>query len=61
MTPEQQRWGEASMLLGQHGADVYTFIAERIIVLAREGDEAGVTRWREIERHVTQLIRGTTQ
>ena len=61
MTPEQERWGEASMVLAQHGDGVFTFIAKRIIALARQGDEAGVTRWREIERHVTRMIRGTVQ
>ena len=61
MTPEQERWGEASMVLSQHGDAVYAFIAERITTLARDGDEAGVTRWRQIEAHVTQLVRGTVQ
>lgn len=61
MTPDQERWGEASMVLAQHGDDAFTFIAERIIALAGEGDQAGIDRWREIERRVNQLIRGTRQ
>ena len=49
------------MVLSQHGDAVYAFITERITTLALDGDEAGVTRWRQIEAHVTQLVRGTVQ
>ncbi len=58
MTLDQERWAEAHMVLDLHGNGVFPFIAERIIALARDGDEAGVNRWRDIADRVTKLQKG---
>lgn len=61
LTPEQERWAEASTVLSQHGDAAPAFIAERIGALALQGDEGGVSRWRAIATRVDQLRRGTVQ
>ncbi|TPG13171.1 DUF6961 family protein [Sphingomonas oligophenolica] len=61
LTRDQERWAEAHTVLDLHGDFVFTFIAERIIDLAREGDQDGVDRWREIADRVGRLQRGTLQ
>ena len=61
MPLDQERWAEAHTVLKLHGDDAFTFIAERIIALARDGDEDGVNRWREIADRVSRLQRGTLQ
>ncbi len=61
MSPDQERWAEAHTVMELHGDGVFTFIAERIIALARYGDQAGVDRWREIADRVTQLLRSSPQ
>ncbi|WP_425326469.1 DUF6961 family protein [Sphingomonas oligophenolica] len=44
-----------------HGDSVFTFIAARIIELARDGDHDGVDQWRVIADRVSRLRRGTMQ
>ena len=61
MTPDQERWAEAHTVMQQHGDGVFTFVAGRIVALARAGDEDGVRRWREISDRVARLQRGTLQ
>lgn len=56
MTPEQERWAEASMVLRQHGDLARVFVAERIGSLASQGDGNGVRRWKEIAARLQQLI-----
>ena len=61
MTPEHERWAEAHTVMELHGERVFAFIAERVVELARAGDEAGVTRWREIADRVARLQAGVLQ
>ncbi len=61
MTADQERWAEAHTVLDLHGDRVFTFIAERTIEVARDGDEAGVLRWREFADRVSRLQRGRLQ
>lgn len=56
MTPDQERWAEASMVLRHHGADAHVFVAERIGALALAGDAAGISRWKEIAARLQQLV-----
>lgn len=56
MTPDQERWAEASTVLRQHGERARVFVAERIGFLALRGDAAGVARWKEIAAKLQQLI-----
>lgn len=61
MSPDQERWAEALAVDRQHGAMAPAIIEERIRTLALAGDEAGVTRWREIAERYEQLQSGTMQ
>jgi hypothetical protein len=61
MTPDQERWGVASMVLRRHGDRAPVFIAERIGALALAGDKAGVALWKDIAAKVDQLTCGTPQ
>ena len=56
MTPDQERWAEALMVLRQHGDFARVFVAERIGALAVQGDAAGIRRWKEIAAKLHQLI-----
>lgn len=57
MTPEQERWAEALFVQRVHGERAPLHVTERIGALALAGDGDGVERWREIARHLDQLIR----
>jgi hypothetical protein len=61
MTPEQERWAEALAVAEQHGDKMWVHVAERIGALAMEGDGAGVSRWRQIAAHLSELHRGSVQ
>ncbi len=56
MTPEQERWAEASAILRIHQDRARVFVAERIGALAIAGDIAGIKRWKEIAAKLQQLI-----
>lgn len=56
MTPNQERWAEASMVFRLHGEGARVFVAERIGALAMEGDVMGIQRWKEIAAKLQQLI-----
>lgn len=56
MTPEQERWAEASAILRIHQDRARVFVAERIGALALAGDAAGIERWKEIAAKLQQLI-----
>ncbi|KQT31027.1 hypothetical protein ASG29_16110 [Sphingomonas sp. Leaf412] len=56
MTPDQERWAEAGMVLRQRGDQAPVFVAERVATLALAGDVAGVQRWKEIAAKLLQLI-----
>jgi len=56
VTPEQERWAEASAILRIHQDRARVFVAERIGALAIAGDTAGVERWKEIAAKLQQLI-----
>ena len=55
MAPDQERWAKARAFLGLHGGGALTLIAQRIIDLARDGDEYEVDLWREIVDRVSRL------
>jgi len=57
LTPDQERWAEALAVERQHGEDAPQFVAERIGVLALEGDMDGVLRWREIATRLDEIRR----
>lgn len=61
MTPEQERWAEATTILRRHGDQAPVYIAERIAALAATGDQAGVDRWKEIAARLDRLLEGTLQ
>lgn len=46
------------MVERQHGDRAAVHVAERIGALALSGDEAGVSRWREIAERLNRLARG---
>ncbi|WP_341210881.1 DUF6961 family protein [Sphingomonas paucimobilis] len=52
---EEEAWAEALILHRTLGAQASTHVAERIAILARVGDVAGVSRWREIASRVDEL------
>lgn len=56
LTPEQERWAEASAILRIHKDRARIFVAERVGALALAGDAAGVQRWKEIAFKLQQLI-----
>lgn len=61
LTPDEERWAEALAIERAKGAETDLFIAERIAALSAAGDEAGVTRFREIANRLNQLRSGTAQ
>lgn len=61
MTSEQERWAETLAIAKRHGGMAPAVIEERIRTLALAGDEAGVSRWREIAARYDQLRPGTVQ
>lgn len=58
MTPERELWACALLVEREHGKDADAFIAERVTILARGGDMAGVERWRAIADKLDQLRDG---
>ena len=48
-------WTEALILRRTHGERAGSHVAERIAMLARAGDVAGVLRWREIFSCLNEL------
>ncbi len=50
-----EAWAEALILHRTLGERAPAYIAERIAMLARVGNVAGVTRWREIANNVDEL------
>lgn len=61
MSSDEERWAEALAIDRQHGAMASAIIEERIRTLALAGDEAGVSRWREIASRYDRLQGGTVQ
>lgn len=58
MTADQERWAEALMVERQHGDSAAQFVEARIDALTRDGDQAGVERWRAIGARLFQLGHG---
>ena len=56
MTPDQERWAEAIAIYRQHGDHAALWLAERVGALVVAGDEAGVSRFREIAWRLEQLM-----
>lgn len=61
MTPDQERWAEATTIVRQRGEGAPVWVAERIGALALAGDMAGVERFREIASRMEQMLAGTVQ
>ena len=61
MAADNEAWIEAAAVLEEHGDGSYSHIARQVVDAARDGDEAGVARWRLIDRRVTSLLWGTVQ
>ena len=61
MNIEQERWAEALAVERAHGEEAPAFIAERIGVLALDGDEKGIERWLGIAALVDALRQSTIQ
>ena len=57
MTPEEERWAEATTILRQRGDGSPAWIVERIGALALARDEAGVQRFCEIAGKVDEIMR----
>jgi hypothetical protein len=55
MTPDQERWAEALAVIQMHGDQAEAFVAERLVALV--SDPAGIARWQEIKRRLTDLRR----
>lgn len=58
MTPDEERWAEATTIERIHGARAEAYIAERIATLTAAGNVAGANRFREIIHRHHQLVRG---
>lgn len=58
MTPEHELWACALLVEREQGDDAAAWIAERIGVLAQEGDAAGVARWKAIAEKLSLLWTG---
>ncbi|WP_294260787.1 hypothetical protein [uncultured Sphingomonas sp.] len=56
MTPDEERWAEALLIERQHGERAAMHVAKRIGALVLAGDEAGVTRWKEIALRLDRLL-----
>jgi hypothetical protein len=56
MTEDQVMLGAAMMLLKRHGDQAPLKVAERIGVLAADGDEMGVAVWRAIAGHMNAIL-----
>lgn len=61
MTRDRELWGCAAHVLRTHGQEATAFVADRVAVLARTGDEAGVTTWRKIADRIDALRDRTEQ
>lgn len=62
VTPDQERWAEATAVQRLHGDSAQAHVAERIADLLLKGDQAGVERWCEIGARVAELSTpGTVQ
>lgn len=61
MDRSKEALAEALWVEQNYGSEGPVFIASRIGALALEGDEAGVTRWKEIAAAFQSLQTGTTQ
>ena len=55
MLTEWEIWAVADATLKLHGEKAPLFVAERIGVLAAQGDAEGVAAWRAIARRMTAL------
>lgn len=56
MSPEHERWAEASAVLRWKGDHAQAFVAERVAALGSVGDSAGVERWRQIAYRMHELL-----
>lgn len=56
MTRDQEIWGIALWVEKNHGESGPKFIAEQIGRLASEGDNEGISLWREVARRYEELI-----
>ena len=56
VTPEELRYAEANTILRWKGDDAPMYVADRIGDLALAGDWAGVERFREIARCLSDLM-----
>ncbi len=61
VTPEEERWAEALLVLHLHGDRAPDWIAERIAALAMAGDERGVARFMDMATRLDALRDGTQQ
>lgn len=57
MTLDEERWAEACHIHRWKGEAGPLFVSERLGALALAGDEAGVTRFREIAALLDQIRR----
>ncbi len=55
LTREQELWGMALWVEKAHGSRGPSFIAEKIDLLARSGEEDGARLWREVARRFDSL------
>jgi hypothetical protein len=60
VTENELRWAEALALLKAHGDRTALFLAERVGALALAGDEAGVTRMKQIAARLDALWESKT-
>ena len=59
MSPEHERWAEASAVLRWKGEEALAFVAERTAGVEAAYCEAGGERWRQIAQRMHQLLRAT--
>lgn len=61
LTPDQERYAEASAIYRQHGDGARVWVAARIGALARLNDQAGIRRMTEIAARLDEIMRATRQ
>lgn len=57
VSPDEERWAEALAVQLEYGDQAPVFVAERIGVLALQGDAAGIARWKDIATRLDALSR----
>ena len=50
-------WSVANMMVSAHGANAPDAVAERLRLAEQEGASGAIVVWKEIAKHVTEIMR----